>query len=94
MFMIFEIPLGMKKSLPFLLMISWSSASWSAKVTFQDAFYLRSKPVFDMKNLKTVVGAISDGEDAELLETVKTSGDNLGLKIHIKSGRHLSLFSF
>jgi hypothetical protein len=79
----------MKKTIPLLLaVVSWSSISQSAKVTFQDAFYLRSQPVFDMRNLKTVVGAISDGEDAELLETMKTPGDNLGIKIHIKNGPH------
>lgn len=78
----------MRKTLPLLFIVSWSSISWSAKVTFQDAFYLRSQPVFDMRNLKTVVGAISDGEDAELLETMKTPGSNIGIKIHIKNGPH------
>ncbi len=78
----------MKRALPFSILMLSGTLALGADISFQDLFYLRSKPSFSASDTKSVVGTIGAGDKAELLESTRTSGGNLGIKIRIKTGRH------
>lgn len=78
----------MKRALPFSILMLSGTFALGADISFQDLFYLRSKPSFSASDTKSVVGTIGTGDRAELLESARTPGGHLGIKIRIKTGRH------